>query len=65
MTVPQSIAEDKFRKAIFKDHPYGRYFSTAKMIDGFTLQKVKDFYNKNFGAKRSALYIVGKYDELL
>lgn len=63
MTVPQSIAEDKFRKHIFKDHPYGRYFSTAKMIDGFTLQKVKDFYTKNFGAKRSALYIVGKYDE--
>ena len=62
MTVPQSIAEDKFRKAIFKDHPYGRYFSTAKTIDGFTLQKVKDFYNKNFGAKRSALYIVGKFD---
>ena len=27
MTVPQSIAQDKFRKAIFKDHPYGRYFS--------------------------------------
>ena len=63
MTVPQSIAEDKFRKALFKDHPYGRYFSTAKTIDGFTVQKVKDFYNKNFGAKRSALYIVGKFDD--
>ncbi|MGZ8541340.1 MAG: M16 family metallopeptidase [Chitinophagaceae bacterium] len=62
MTVPQSIAEDKFRKAIFKDHPYGRLFSTAKLIDGFTLQSVKDFYSKNFGAKRSAIYVVGKYD---
>jgi predicted Zn-dependent peptidase len=62
MTVPQSIAEDKFRKAIFKDHPYGRLFSTAKLIDGFTLQGVKDFYNKNFGAKRSAIYVVGNYD---
>jgi predicted Zn-dependent peptidase len=63
MTVPQSIAEDKFRKALFKDHPYGRYFSTAETIDGFTLEKVKDFYNKNFGAKRSGLYIVGKFDD--
>ncbi len=62
MTVPQSIAEAKFRKALFKDHPYGRYFSTAATIDGFTLQKVKDFYNKNFGAQRAGLYIVGKYD---
>lgn len=63
MTVPQSIAEDKFRKALFKDHPYGRYFSTAETIDKFTLEKVKDFYNKNFGAARSALYVVGQYDE--
>lgn len=62
MTVPQSIAEAKFRKAIFKDHPYGSYFSTVEKIDGFTIRKVKDFYNKNFGAKRAGLYIVGKYD---
>ena len=26
------------------------------------LQNVKDFYTKNFGAKRSALYVVGKFD---
>jgi len=62
MTVPQSIAQEKFRKAIFKDHPYGRYFSSAEKIDGFTLKNVKDFYGKNFGAKRAALYVVGKYD---
>jgi zinc protease len=62
MTVPQSIAQDKFRKALFKDHPYGRYFSKAETIDGFTLQNVTDFYSKNFGAKRSALYVVGQFD---
>ncbi|MEJ0106316.1 MAG: insulinase family protein [Bacteroidota bacterium] len=63
MTVPQSIAQDKFRKAIFKDHPYGRYFSSPEMIDGFTLKKVKDFYNNNFGAKRSSLFLAGKFDD--
>jgi predicted Zn-dependent peptidase len=62
MTIPQSIAQDKFRKALFKDHPYGRYFSKAETIDGFTLQNVTDFYSKNFGAKRSALYVVGQFD---
>ncbi|HZI52477.1 MAG TPA: pitrilysin family protein, partial [Chitinophagaceae bacterium] len=62
MTVPQSIAQDKFRSALFKDHPYGRYFTKAETIDGFTLQNVKDFYKKNFGAKRSALYVVGEFD---
>jgi predicted Zn-dependent peptidase len=33
------------------------------MINSFTAASVKDFYHKNFGAKRSVLYIVGKYDE--
>jgi zinc protease len=65
MTVPQSIAQDKFRKAIFKDHPYGRYFSTAEKINSFTLKNVKDFYSKNFGAKRAALYVVGKYNTVV
>jgi zinc protease len=62
-TVPQEIAQSKFREAIFKDHPYGRYFSTEEKINSFTLQKVKDFYTKNVGAKRSVLYIAGKFDE--
>ena len=62
MTVPQSIAQDKFRSALFKDHPYGRYFTKAETIDGFTMENVKDFYNKNFGAKRSGLYVVGEFD---
>jgi zinc protease len=63
MTVPQSIAQEKFRKSLFKDHPYGRYFSSAEMIEGFTIQKVKNFYNKNFGAKRSSIYLAGKFDD--
>ncbi|MGC4034430.1 MAG: pitrilysin family protein [Chitinophagaceae bacterium] len=63
MTVPQSIAQAKFRSAIFKDHPYGRYYSTPEMIDGFTLKKVKDFYNDNFGAKRSSLFLAGQFNE--
>jgi predicted Zn-dependent peptidase len=63
MTVPQSIAQEKFRKSMFKDHPYGRYFSSAEMIDGFTIDKVKSFYDKNFGAKRSSIYLAGKFDD--
>ena len=63
MTVPQSIAQQKFRKTLFKDHPYGRYFSSVEMIDAFTMQKVKDFYDKNFGAKRSSFYLAGKFDD--
>jgi len=62
-TVPQSQAQEKFFATIYKDHPYGRTFPTADMLDSYTLDKVKAFYDNNFGAKRAVIYIVGKFDE--
>jgi len=62
-TVPQSQAAEKFYGALYKGHPYGQYYPTEEMINRYTLQMVKDFYNKNFGAKRSVLYVAGKFDE--
>lgn len=61
--VPQLQAQEQFYQAVYKDHPYGRFFPTEAMINNFTLGMVKDYYNKNFGAKRSVLYVVGKFDE--
>jgi zinc protease len=62
-SVPQSQATEKFFQITYKDHPYGRYFPTEEMINSFTLDMAKDFYQKNFGAKRSVIYVVGKFDE--
>ena len=62
-SVPQSQAQEKFYQAVYKNHPYGRFFPTEEMLDRYSLSMVKDFYNKNFGAKRSVLYVVGQYDE--
>ncbi len=61
-SVPQNQAMAKFYKVIYKDQSYGSYFPTEKMLNSYTLQMVKDFYNKNIGAKRSVLYVAGKYD---
>lgn len=61
--VPQSQAEAKFMEVIYKNSPYANYFPTEEMLDSYTLQMVKDFYNKNFGAKRSVLYVAGKFEE--
>jgi len=60
---PQSLAVERFFGIVYKDHPYGRYFPTEAMIDSYTLEKTKEFYNKNFGAKRSVIYVAGKFDE--
>ena len=62
-SVPQSQAQEKFFQIIYKDHPYGRYFPTEAMLNSYTLDMVKGFYSKNFGAKRSVVYVVGKFDD--
>jgi predicted Zn-dependent peptidase len=61
--VPQAQAQEQFLGALYKDHPYGKIFPTEEMISSYTIDMVKDFYNSNFGAKRSVLYVVGKFDE--
>ena len=33
------------------------------MLTGYTLEQVKGFYDKNFGAKRTVIYVVGKFNE--
>lgn len=60
---PQPLAQEKFRAVLYGDHPYGRLFPTEAMLQSYTLADVKAFYEKNFGAGRSHLYVVGRYDD--
>jgi predicted Zn-dependent peptidase len=60
---PQSQAIESFNSIIYKDHPYGRIFPTQEMLSSYSIDMVKKFYESNFGAKRSVLYVVGKFDE--
>jgi predicted Zn-dependent peptidase len=62
-SVPQNQATAEFRSILYKDHAYGRYFPTEEMLDSYTLEKAKEFYDKNIGAKRTVVYAVGKFNE--
>ncbi len=59
---PQPLAQEKFRAVLYGDHPYGRLFPTEAMLQGYTIAQVKDFYARNFGAARSRIYVVGRFD---
>ncbi len=61
--VPQAQALEKFRAILYPDHAYGRLFPTQEMLDSYNLEKVKAYYEKNFGARRTVVYAVGKFDE--
>tara|TARA_B110000503_G_scaffold46045_1_gene75159 strand:- start:583 stop:1971 length:1389 start_codon:yes stop_codon:yes gene_type:complete len=63
MVNPHSQAAEKLYSTIYPNHVYGRIIPSNKMIDLYTLEMVKEFYKQNFGAKRSSLYVVGKFNE--
>jgi predicted Zn-dependent peptidase len=49
---PQQVALEKFRAVLYGDHPYGRVFPTAEMIESYTLAQARDFYTSTYGAGR-------------
>ena len=62
LTQPQPIAQQAFLKSVYPDHPYGRVFPTEEMLDSYTVDAVRNFYNSNLGGKRTTVYVVGQFD---
>ena len=61
-TQPQQMATVAFRKAIYGDHPYGRILPDEAQLAGYTIGDVRDFYDANFGAQRTRVYVAGVFD---
>ena len=59
---PGPIAAEKFSQVLFGEHPYGRLFPTEQQLQSYTLEQVRSFHERNFGAARSFLYVVGRFD---
>lgn len=62
MSRPQAQVTKAFYGALYPDHPYGRVYPTDDMIDSYTIDGIKKFYSENFGAGRTVIYVVGKFD---
>jgi predicted Zn-dependent peptidase len=59
---PGNIALEKFRQVIYPNHPYGDIFASEDVLKSYTLDAVKAYYNENYGAARTHLYVVGQFD---
>jgi predicted Zn-dependent peptidase len=59
---PGTKALVKFREVLHGDHPYGRIFPDAEMVEGFTTEAVRAFYEANYGAARTHIYVAGMFD---
>ena len=61
-STPQNMALMRFRKLLYGNHPYGTVFATEESIQKATLADVKKYYDSNFGAQRTHLYVAGKFN---
>jgi zinc protease len=59
----QTLAREAFVKVLYgPDHPYGRLYPTEEQLRSYTAADMRGFYAANFGARRSHLYVAGKFD---
>lgn len=61
---PQTMTQEEFLKVMYPDHPYGRIFPAPGVLEGFTLDQVKAFHRATYGASRSRIYVVGRFDNI-
>jgi len=61
-TQPQQMAIASFRKALYGNHPYGRMLPDEAQLAAYTIDDVRNFYDGNFGAQRTRVYVAGVFD---
>jgi len=62
-TQPRNQAYEKFLEVTYPNQPYGYGFGKEEDIDKFTIEKVKNFYDTQFGAQRTHIYVSGMFDQ--
>ncbi len=62
LTTPGTIGQTKLREMMYGKHPFAHFYPTEEMLHGFTVARVKDFHQKNYGAKRAHLFVSGVFD---
>jgi len=55
-------AWEKFRQVVFANHPYSSIWADEPSLRAYKLDDVKSFYNSEYGAARTHLYVVGQFD---
>jgi predicted Zn-dependent peptidase len=59
---PQAIAGEAYARLLWGDHPYGRALPTDAEIESYSIDGVRGFVAKNFGAARAHVYVGGRFD---
>ena len=55
-------AWEKFREIAYSGHPYASVMASESVVQTYKLDNVRSYYNDQYGAARTHLYIVGQFD---
>ena len=58
----QTIAQVRFAKILYGDHPFSIVLPTEDQVRKITLNDIKAYYSANFNAQRAHLYVAGRFD---
>lgn len=59
---PDFLAEERFNKVVFGNHPYGVVAPTPATIENIKRQDLIDFHTRTFVPNESVLVVVGDFD---
>lgn len=59
---PGTQAQQKLLAAVYPGQAYGRPLPTDAEVDALTAAQVRAFYQSEFGAQRTAIFVAGKFD---
>lgn len=59
---PDGLAREAFYARAYAGHPFARIYPTQEQLLSYTIDDVRAFYVGNFGAKRTSIYVAGRFD---
>ena len=59
---PGSLAGEALAELAWGEHPFGRAFPTEERLGSYTIDDVRRFHADNYGARRTHVYVAGRYD---
>ncbi len=59
---PQTLADETLARLVFGEHPFGRVLPREGQLASYDIAALRGFYERNFGARRTHVYVAGRYD---
>tara|TARA_R110002073_G_scaffold29006_11_gene91604 strand:+ start:2113 stop:3522 length:1410 start_codon:yes stop_codon:yes gene_type:complete len=61
---PGPVANEAYAELLYgTDHPFGHTLPTTEELESYTMADIRRFYDANYSARRTRIYVSGRFDE--